>query len=802
MDFPGKKVMPRYFVVAAVLTLCGILVIGRAAYLVAAEKDYWLGVDSIYVKKDSVPSFPKRGDILADGGEVLAASVPEYRLFLNFKSYEKDSTMLRRDRFRRYLTIMTNMDTIVHSLYEVFPDIDTVKLREKIIKGYRIEDRTLSLYHRRVSYIEYAELIRRPFFKRSRNITGFNPEELETRKKPYGSLAGRTVGDVDIKGKLSIPRTGIEKALNDTLRGQLGTGHRRRILSRYVTESDSDAIDGYDVQTTLNITMQEICEKALRDRLISMAGDNGSGGIDFGLCILMEVATGDIKAMVSLEYDDKHGTFVEKNDQAVSYASDPGSVFKPVSFLVAFNDHKFNLETKAETGNGKRQFYGRTMFDHNSDRGGYGTLTARMCIANSSNIGVSMLIDNAYRSNPQEFFEGVMATGVGEDLKIPLPGYQRPYIKGPNHLKVGDHWYKTDLPWMSHGYVTKIAPINTVTFYNGVANGGRMMHPRLVKAFLRNGEVVEEFAPKVLRDHMASAEAVRDIQDCLRAVVTVGVGRRYNSRKIHIAGKTGTAVDYSGGQRGDKRFVSFAGYFPYENPQYSCIVCVKKSRPAGGAMTCMPVFVNIAETILAQELKTDYRTAKDSVHVGTPSVMNGDIAAAGRVLGGLNLSFDGSTSSDATQLLWGNAELSAQRVSLHSTSVEADVVPDVIGYGLRDALFRLESLGMKVKVHGAGRVVRQSVKPGTKLKRGEDITIYMGMDGERAAAIADSIQSHLPKAAEAAGPAENKPASDSAQVAGKKQSEKAPAPKKKEEKRNPATPASNRSAAPSDKKNR
>ena len=785
--------MPRFIVVATVLTLCGILVIGRAAYLIAADKEYWLGVDSVFVKRDSLPSYPQRGDILADGGEVLAASVPEYRLFIDFRSYETDSTLLRRDRFRRYLTIMTNMDTIVHGLYSVFPDIDTVKLQEKIIDGFRRQTSRLSLYHRRITYIEYAELIQHDFFKRSTNATGFRGDEYEVRKKPYGSLAGRTVGDVNIKDKLCIPRTGIEKALNDTLRGQLGTSHRRRILSRYVNESDSNAVNGYDVQTTLNITMQEICEKALRDRLVSMA-DGGTGGIDFGLCILMEVATGDIKAMVSLEPDGKGG-FVEKNDQAVSYASDPGSVFKPVSFLVAFNEHKFNLETKAETGGGKRQFYGRTMTDHNVERGGYGTLTARMCIANSSNIGVSLLIDNAYRNNPQAFFEGVMATGIGEDLQIPLPGYQRPYIKGPHHLKTGDHWYKTDLPWMSHGYVTKIAPINTVTFYNGLANGGRMMHPRLIKALLRDGQVVEEFAPQVLREHMASADAVRDVQDCLRAVVTVGVGRRFNSRKIHIAGKTGTAVDYSGGMRGDKRFVSFAGYFPYENPQYSCIVCVKKSRPAGGAMTCMPVFVNIAETILAQELKTDYRTAKDSVHVGTPSVMNGDIAAAGRVLNDLNLGVDGISDDGSTRVVWGKANVDAQRVSLQTTSDEADVVPDVLGYGLRDALFRLEGMGMKVDVHGAGRVVRQSVKPGTKAKRGDAITIYLGMEGERAAAIADSIQNRGPKASEVTNDTGNKRNSDSASVASKKPQEKKPAPKKKDDERSPATPANNRAAA-------
>ncbi|MBR1643966.1 MAG: PASTA domain-containing protein [Alloprevotella sp.] len=781
--------MPRYFVIAAMLTLCGVAILGRATYLIAYDKDYWLEVDSINVKKDLNPEYPVRGDILADNGEVLASSVPEYNLCFDFRSYEKDPVMLRRDKFRRYLTIMLNLDTICRGLHEVFPDIDTVKLQEHIIEGYHKQSAAWKVYPRRVTYIEYSKLLQQPFFNKSPRSKGFYGGKFEVRKKPFGSLAGRFVGDLEIQGQQNKGRTGLELKLDGVLRGQMGWSHRTKVLDSMVEEMDKQPENGWNVETTLNVTMQEICEKTLREHLEEYQA--AEGGVEFGLCILMEVATGDVKAISSLT--NKDGKFLDINDQAITYRTEPGSVFKPMSFLIAFDEGYLHMDDLVNVGNGRKKFYGREMTDHNVGSGGYGTLTAEMCIANSSNIGVATFIDRFYSSNPQHFVDKLHEIGVGEDLQVPIPNYRKPRIKAPNSLLEGEYWAKTDLPWMSYGYVTQLAPINTLTFYNGIANNGRMMRPRFIKAYTQNGEVMEEFPPVVLRERMAQHdEAIKNIQQCLRSVVVKGVGKRYNSRKIHIAGKTGTAVDYSGGRRNNTRFVSFAGYFPYESPKYSCIVCVKKNVPAAGGRHCEPIFVEIAETVLAQELQRSYQTAKDSVHTATPFVSNGDIKAAGEVLSNMNISFqrDEIPSGNA----WGVAEVRGQSISLRQSDLAGNIMPDMKGYGLRDAVYRLEKMGLKVKCIGAGHVVGQSMKPGQTVTAGEKVVLTLAHGKAENRTVTDSLQHVAETAAQAEAAQAGTQRDDSTAV--NNGTEKKPAPKKKPEEKQKATPSSeNRTSA-------
>lgn len=774
MDFPGKKVMPRYFVIAAVLIVCGIAIIVRAGYLIAKEKDYWMAVDSLNVKKDSIPMYPVRGDILADNGEVLASSVPEYRLVMDFRSYEKDSTMLRRDKFRRYLSIMLDLDTLCRSMHAVFPDIDTLQLREHIIKGFHKNSSTWFIYPGRVSYIQYAKLMQQPFFNEDAQRKGFRADPFEVRKKPFGSLAGRFVGDLEIRGKKNIGRTGLELTMDSVLRGQMGRKHKEKVLNKFVDAVDREPVNGYNVETTLNVTMQEICEKTLREHLEQY--QEKEGGVEFGLCILMEVATGDVKAISSLT--NKDGKFYDINDQAITYRTEPGSVFKPMSFLIAFDEGHLHMNDLVNVGNGRKKFYGQTMTDHNVGSGGYGTLTAEMCIANSSNIGVATFIDRFYSSNPQHYIDKLLEIGVGEDLKVPIPNYRKPRIKAPNNLLQGEYWAKTDLPWMSYGYVTQLAPINTLTFYNGIANNGKLMRPRFIKALTLNGEVVKEYEPVVLRERMAQHdEAIRNIQQCLRSVVTKGVGVRYSSKRIHIAGKTGTAVDYSGGKRNNTRFVSFAGYFPYESPKYSCIVCVKKTAPAAGGRHCEPIFVEIAETVLAQELQRNYQTAKDSAHTATPIVACGNMNAASRVLNGIGVSYREKGLPSVHE--WGTAEIENREIVLERTEQPEHVIPNLKGYGVRDAVFRLERMGLKVKCIGQGHVVGQSLRPGHAIQEGERIVLTLGHSSMRTNTAADSLQQMAEKVAHNDSVLSSRQRNDSTNVKkAKDKREKKPEPQK------------------------
>lgn len=519
-------------------------------------------------------------------------------------------------------------------------------------------------------------------------------------------MAPRTVGDL-YRGK-DEARSGIEKTYDAILRGKPGRYHRQKVLNQYLSIVDLPAEDGLDVQTTLNIAMQDITQKALGDRLREIQGE-GRGQVNFGVAILMDVKTGDVKAISSLSRVGD-GSFQEISNKAVSNLMEPGSVFKPMSFLVAFNDGYLHLNDQIDTGYGIFEMHGRQMKDHNWRNGGYGRLTARMCIANSSNVGVSKFIDRFYGNNPDKFVDGIYATGVGEDLHIPIPGYAKPRIRRPRDL--GDRWAKTDLPWMSIGYVTQIPPISTLTFYNGIANDGKMMRPRFVKAILRNGEVIEEKPPVVIREQMAKPEAIKDVQACLRAVVTDGVGRKINSKLFHISGKTGTAQVWTAHGRSAEYLVSFAGYFPAEAPRYSCIVCIEKAGSAGGALDCGPVFKRIAETVMAQDRLTDYTVARDSVNTPLPIVNPGNILAANYLLDVFGIPHSTNVSGNADGVSWGTCTTRSGSVALTNRVTPKDEMPDVRGYGLRDAVFRLEQAGLLVNCAGIGRVTAQSISAG------------------------------------------------------------------------------------------
>lgn len=558
---------------------------------------------------------------------------------------------------------------------------------------------------------------------------GFHTEEFKTRKNPYGHLANRTIGDLYYMKDSA--RTGLELKFDSVLRGKPGIAHRQKVLNRYLTIIDKPAEDGLDVQTTLNVGMQDICEKALSDKLTEIDANSG-------VCILMEVATGDIKAMTSLRKMND-GSYQEINADAVKNLYEPGSVFKPMSFLVGMDDGYIHMTDVVDVGCGIKEMYGRKMRDANWRSGGSGVVTVPQILQKSLNVGVSTLIDRAYHNQPRKFVEGIYRIGVAEDLKIPIPGYAKPRIRMPKSDL--SNWSKTALPWMSIGYETQIPPITTVNFYNGIANNGKMLRPRLVKAILKNGEVVKDFPVVVLREHMAKPEAVKNIQDCLESVVSIGLGKKAGSPFFHVSGKTGTAQIWTKNGFAAQYLVSFAGYFPSEHPLYSCIVCIQKGAPASGGGMCAPVFKRVAETVMAQRRSTDYTSVRDTMNCLQPLVCAGNINAAQTILEQLNIKFQSAlNSSDENTLTWGVARTDGSGVTLNSVSVPKDeIVPDVRGYGLRDAIYRLERMGLRVRVRGIGRVSSQNLQPGYRFKRGQQIELILGDPDDIPAAERDTL---------------------------------------------------------------
>ncbi len=719
MNFPVKPVSKRYAFVASLLVILGIAIVGRAAYIMTVERDFWQAVNERFTKEnDTIPA--TRGNILADGGEILAASLPEYKLYMDFMSWEKDERRRNKEQHLRDSLLNDKMDSICQGMHRILPDIDPVEFRKNMELGREKHSHHWPLYNKRITYITYRQVKQLPIFCLSANRGGLHTEEFKTRKNPYGKLATRTIGDLfKTSGE---PRTGLELKFNKELKGEPGLAHRQKVLNRYLSIVDKEAVNGCDILTTLNVGMQDICEKALADKLNDLNATDGN--VNSGVCILMEVATGDIKAMTSLRRM-ADGSFQEINADAVKNLYEPGSVFKPMSFLVGMDDGYIHMTDVVDVGNGIKEMYGRKMRDANWRSGGSGVVTVPQILQKSLNVGVSTLIDRAYHSNPRKFVEGIYRIGVAEDLKIPIPGYAKPKIRLPNADL--SNWSKTALPWMSIGYETQIPPISTVNFYNGIANNGKLLRPRLVKAIMHNGEVVKEFPVVVLREHMAKAEAVKNIQECLESVVSLGLGKKAGSKYFHVSGKTGTAQIWTKNGFASQYLVSFAGYFPSEKPLYSCIVCIQKGAPASGGGMCAPVFKRVAETVMAQRRSTDYSSVRDTTHSLQPTLCAGNMVAAQIVLDQLDIKYQSSLSTDDSPLTWGCCVTTGKNLTINvNADTEQNVVPDVRGYGLRDALFRLEKLGLKVKVKGLGRVTQQNLEPGHQFKKGDAIELILG----------------------------------------------------------------------------
>ena len=637
-----------------------------------AKKQYWTEVAS-RLKRDSVSVKPGRGNILSCDGQLMASSIPEYKIYMDFQAGSDDTTWVRK----RDSLWTEKIDSICFELNQIFPSRTVAEFksnleegRHKVMKNGKVGARHWAIWPRRIDYNTFCEVRTLPFFNMPIYRSGFHWEEFNSRRRPFGSLAQRTIGDMF--GAKDSAKYGLELSFDSILRGTNGMMHRRKVLNKYMDIPVLNPIDGADVVTTIDVGMQDLAEHAVIDELKEINGE-------MGVAILMEVKTGDIKAIVNMERG-SDGGYHEMVNRAISFRCEPGSVFKVASFLVALDDGVVDTSYVIHTGSGVMEMHGRPMKDHNWRRGGYQDINVARALEVSSNIGVSYVIDKFYGSNPTKYVQGLYRVGIHEDLKIPLVGYQPPYIRMPD-TKTTDrakYWSKTTLPWMSIGYETQIAPINTVSFYK-----------------------IREFEPEVLKERIAKPQAIKTMQTILEHVVSQGLGRKAGSRSFKVAGKTGTAQvadQYGSYHSGTTRYwLSFAGYFPADDPRYTCIVCIKKSGlPASGGGMSGVVFHRISEGVMAQHLKLSVDDARDEKSSFTPDVKTGDTEAAGYVMSSLGLK--------------------GQRTNAPKTSL--DIIPNVVGMGARDAVYQLESRGVKARVRGRGKVKSQSIFAGTAVKQG------------------------------------------------------------------------------------
>ncbi|MDE5561086.1 MAG: transpeptidase family protein [Bacteroidaceae bacterium] len=695
---PDKKnSIGRFRIIVISMTVLGLYILGTALYTMLARQEYWTVVSKKFIKNNvGIPA--TRGNIYDCKGRLLAGSIPEYHLYMDYVASDKNNEKARaRTQHWRDSALRADMDSIADGLARIFPDKKkghkaTAKwFRDRLLEGQRRKSHAWRIYPRNATYIQYKACKELPLFRETAYKGGFYCNRVMQRKHPYGSLAARTLGS--LRADTNAAKNGLELSYDSILRGKDGISHRMKVRDKRVSIVDMKAEDGHDLVSTIDVDIQDMAEKTLVAKL-KEPSVNG----ECGMAIVMEVATGEVKAIVNM-HRGKDGSYYESVNSAVSMLMEPGSTFKTASMMLAMDEGKASLNTTVNCAGGQYLMHGRKMKDHNWHRGGYGILTFSQILEQSSNIGVSRIIDEAYGSNPQAYVDGLKRMGIGMPLNLPFVGKGEPIMPQPNDNQRRRtnsrirYWSKSDLPWMSIGYVIQQPVISTLTFYNAIANGGKMVKPKFIRAEMCDGEIVREFPTEVLVEQICKPSTLADIQYCLENVVSKGLGRKAGNggRLFSVSGKTGTAQVAKGRQgyhSGVPRYmVSFCGYFPSEAPKYSCIVCiVKDGLPASGGGQCGPVFSKISQFIMTQNSDRCASEMADSLSVFTPSVKEKRATADGQSLA---------------------------------------LVPDVNGMGAKDAVFEMKKRGLRVQLRGSGAVKIQSIEAGTEVKQGETVRLVL-----------------------------------------------------------------------------
>lgn len=681
MNFDSKRTIPRYLFVIILMTITGLAIIGKAGYEMFFRDDYWHTVrERMATQQKDIPAV--RGNIYSADGQLMVGSMPVYTLRMDFVVKDpNDSIAERKLQVWRDSAFIADLDSFCIGLNQLFPEVSKAEFRAKLLEGKRRGRRNLAIKHN-VSYIKYRESLHLPYARHGRIKTGFYAEEIPQRQKPYGSMATRTLGSLMTTNDSA--RNGLELAYDSILRGINGKMHREKVRRQWMDKTDVEPINGLDLITTIDVGMQDAAEKILERKLKEI-------NAEIGVVVLMEVETGDVKAIVNLTRIGP-GVYAEVKNNAITDLWEPGSTFKTASMMVALEDGMVKRGDMVDVGNGQWLMHGRVMKDHNWRKGGYGrAISVDECLMFSSNVGVSRIIDEHYHDHPERYVDGLYREGVGVPFDLPFPGAGKPYVRRPK--PDGSNWSKTALPWMSIGYETQIPPIYTVAFYNAIANNGRMVQPRFVREIRRDGQTLKEFPIVTVKERICKPSTLRDVHAILERVVNdpLGLGKKAGCKQFKVCGKTGTAqvADEHGSYHGSpaRYMVSFAGFYPSEAPKYSCVVCIKKSGlPASGGAQAGPVFSELAQFVMAKGVFREPSEAADSTSV-----------------------FEAPEAAPLPQTVKG-------------------MVPDVRGLGLRDAVRLLEAQGLKVRVSGQGVVKNQSIAPGNKALKGQTIGLQLTTD--------------------------------------------------------------------------
>ena len=703
-----KAITLRFGIVYFVIAIFGLVIISRILLIQNVDTEKWQQIAKD-LRSNTTEIWAKRGNICADDGSILSTSVPYYEIRMDMMA----------PRIQQIFA--TESEQMIDEL-SVFFGFSKSEFRNRVKAAFDKKNRWFLVNPDQIDHNKFQEFKLLKSMARSHFGSGLIVVTENRRILPHGDLASRTIGVLN-KGAFggvhgNVGYTGVEGLTENYLAGVNGLALKRNFSGSWINTPLVEPKEGKDVITTINVNLQDYAQTALGKQMeISQA--------EWGTAIVMEVKTGNIKAIANMGLK-KDGTYGETYNFAFGHAgcSEPGSTFKLMSLMVAMEEGYVDTMDRFDTGIGEWEYKGQKMHDSDFGKGGHGYISMKRIFELSSNIGTAKIITKFYEGKEKDFIDRIYSFGLNKQLGLGFLGEAEPRIKYPTD----PDWWGPSLAWIAHGYEIKIAPIQTLTFYNAVANNGVMVKPKFIDEIREDGLPVRKFPTEVINPSLCSKSTLTKAQDMLKGVCTNGTGKALQNPYYTIAGKTGTAVianenkGYTSG--GAKKYqASFCGYFPADNPKYSCIVVIVGPKGAFyGGSVAGPVFRGIADKVYAAYLEpaADSIPPYNEVPVVKPGLKE-DVTLLAKDLGFKTQ----SQNLTAEQVAVTNDTMT---VFVNGVNVTPGIVPDVIGMGANDAVYLLEERGLKTEIKGFGRVFRQSPYAGMPYSKGDVVTLDLGFD--------------------------------------------------------------------------
>jgi cell division protein FtsI (penicillin-binding protein 3) len=702
-----KDILWRVYLCFIGIIVLGVVVLGRAFYIQRIQGSYWRSMsDSLHLKY--MPINAERGSIYSEDGNMLSTSIPVFDIYIDF-----GADGLREKNGKRFYS---NIDSLSISLANLFNDAPADDYKNKLLLAYKNEERYFSL-KKKISFEQYKQLRDFVLVKEGRNKSGFIIDVRDSRVNPYVLLANRTIG---LSRGDTSKNVGLERTYDSLLKGQTGQRLMRYAAGVYVPVdgAEIDPENGKDIITTIDTYIQDVSENALMKMMVNNNSVHGT-------CIVMETATGKIKAIANLGKR-PDGSYMEDYNYGIAKKTEPGSIFKVATLLSLFEDKYVDTNTIVDCEGGRKSFYGLKITDSHL---GTGRVTVKQAFAMSSNVAFAKLAEEHYHNNPKQFYDHLHALRLDTATGVDIIGQANPLIKKPG----GKFWGATTLPFMAHGYEELLTPLHMLMVYNAVANNGRMMKPYLVNAVREMGVEVKSFKPQVLVEKICSAETLGKLKACMLDVVESehGTAHSLKTPMYSFAGKTGTAVtalDNKGYNKGNKIYQSaFIGFFPLEKAKYTIAVVIQnsnESKLAYGGVVSGPVFREVADKIYASNLTNqpfykapEVRDSSNYNYFGLKKDIN-------NILSVLKIPYLDSAAAG----YWRSLNMHNNTATLNAennASPQSAIMPRVVGLGLKDAVYMLENYGLKVNAGGKGKVIYQSLQAGTNFTKGQTINIQL-----------------------------------------------------------------------------